>query len=808
MFHASAATLAALELPALLSLIAELTVTDVGRERALALAPVDSEDALQYRRELFGETRVALVDGHLVGGLQAAVKPLLARLDEPAALLDGADVLQAADLLNAGVRAALRVREAGDAPRPRLAALFDDFPDPTDWLTRVGRVLDSRGRVRDDASPALKRLRRQVREVRESLYEDLQGAVSRHATHLSEETIPLHEGRLVLMLKSGARGQLDGLVHGRSGSGRSFYFEPFEAVEANNRLRATLDDEAAERTRLLAELVEGLREALPALRRTAEIVSELDLLQAACRFADLADARLPDLARRGELRLCAARHPLLDPALAQLRLSALGAAGHRDAMVPLDLELDSRCRMVVITGPNAGGKTVALKTAGLLTLAAQCGLPVPAAKGTRLPLIQRLVATVGDEQDLLSDHSTFSARLLRLREAWEAAGEDSLVLLDELGSGTDPEEGAALAGALLEELGRRGGLTLVTTHLSRLAALALEIDGAECAAMEFDSASGRPTFRLMPGTPGASEALALARRLGLPAEWLERATAELDPEQRRLQGLLEDLERRRLELAVELDRITTEKRQLEAARQGAEREREALEAERAKVARRLKAELADFERRVRQRLGEAETRMREELESGRRRGVAAAAAARALSEPPAALTEAPRGEVSDGPLVLGERVRHRAMGWEGRLDKLDRGQAVVQVRGKRMRCRADELAVLAGDAGEAVSAAGGGTRSRGPASRSAGRRPAAPDLASELMLLGQRVEEALEALDRYLDQALLAGAEQVRVVHGHGTGRLKRAVREHLATHPSVADQRPGREGEGGDGATVVRLSS
>ena len=808
MFHASAATLAALELPALLSLIAELTVTDVGRERALALAPVDSEDALRHRRELFGETRVALVDGRLVGGLQAAVQPLLARLDEPAAVLDGADVLQAAELLNAGARAALRVREAGDPPWPRLAALFDDLPDSTDWLARVSRVLDSRGRVRDDASPALKRLRRQVREVREGLYEDLQGAVSRHSAHLSEETIPLHEGRLVLMLKSGARGQLDGLVHGRSGSGRSFYFEPFEAVEANNRLRATLDDEAAERTRLLAELVDGLREALPALHRTAEIVSELDLLQAACRFADLVGARQPDLARRGELRLCAARHPLLDPALADLRLSALGAAGHRGAMVPLDLELDSRRRMVVITGPNAGGKTVALKTAGLLTLVAQCGLPVPAAKGTRLPLIQRLVATVGDEQDLLTDHSTFSARLLRLREAWEAAGEDSLVLLDELGSGTDPEEGAALAGALLEELGRRGGLTLVTTHLSRLAALALETDGAECAAMEFDSASGRPTFRLMPGTPGASEALALARRLGLPAEWLDRATAELDPEQRRLQGLLEDLERRRLEVTVELDRITTEKRKLEAARNRTELEREALEAERAKVARRLKAELADFERRVRQRLGEAETRMREELESGRRRGVAAAAAARALSEPPAALTEAPRDEESDGPLVLGERVRHRTMGWVGRLDKLDRSQAVVQVQGKRMRCRADELVGLVGDAGDVEGKTGSGTRSRSIRSRSTGRRPATPELASELMLLGQRVEEALEALDRYLDRALLAGAEQVRVVHGHGTGRLKRAVREHLATHASVADQRPGREGEGGDGATVVRLSS
>jgi DNA mismatch repair protein MutS2 len=803
MFHASAATLAALELPAFLTLLAELATTDVGRERSLALAPVDSEEALRHRRELFDETSLALVDGALVSGLGDSVMPLLSRLDDRAALLDGSDVLQAADLLRATAQAASRVRGAEDRSMPRLAALFAELPDSAQWLAQVSRVLDNRGRVRDDASPALKRLRRQVREVRDDLYHHLQESVSRHAAHLSEETIPLHEGRLVLLLKSGARGQLDGLVHGRSGSGRSFYFEPLDSVDANNQLRAAIDDEAAERARLLGELVEGLEKARPTLRRAAQIVAELDLLQAACRFGELAGARLPDIAPRGELRLCAARHPLLDPALAELRLRALGAAGHRDAMVPLDLELDPRRRMLVITGPNAGGKTVALKTAGLLTLAAQCGLPVPAAKGTRLPLIERLVATVGDEQDLLNERSTFSARLLRLREAWEAAGEGALVLLDELGSGTDPDEGAALAGALLEELGRRGALALVTTHLSRLAAFALETDGADCAAMEFDSASGHPTFRLMPGTPGASEALALARRLGLPAEWLERATAELDPEQRRLQGLLEDLERRRLELAAQLDRATVETRALEAARRASESERDALAAERGKVARRLKVELADFERRVRQRLGDAEARMREELESGRRRGVAAAATARALADPPKELTEVPGVDTGGGPIVVGGRVRHRGMGWEGRLDKLDRGRAEVQVRGKRMRCRADELVGMADDAEEPRAATRGGKRAGATE-----LRPAAPQLAAELMLLGQRVEGALEALDRYLDQALLAGTEKVRVVHGHGTGRLKRAVREHLAGHPAVAAQRPGREGEGGDGATVVSLAS
>ena len=799
MFDASPATLAALELPALLRLFAELAATDVGRARILALAPAASEAELGARRELFAETRVALVDGVLVGALESAVAPLLERLAEPRALLDGADVLQAADLLRAAGRAARRVGETRGTATPRLAALFDALPDSRPWLDRVARVLDARGRVRDDASPALARLRHEVREVRDGLYQDLQQSVSRYAEHLSEETIPLHDGRLVLLVKSGARGQLDGLVHGRSGSGRSLYFEPLDAVPANNRLRAAIDDEEAERARLLAELVAGLRQAAPAVREAAALVAEVDLLQAACRFAELAGARLAGVAAAGELRLCAARHPLLDPALADLRLRALGTAGHREAIVALDLELDREQRMLVITGPNAGGKTVALKTAGLLTLAAQCGLPVPAAAGTRLPLLRRLVATVGDEQDLLSERSTFSARLLRLREAWEAAGEDSLVLLDELGSGTDPDEGAALATALLEELGRRRALALVTTHLTRLAATALETDGAGCAAMEFDGATGRPTFRLVPGAPGASEALALARRLGLPAAWLARATEQLDPERRQLQRLLEDVERTRRELAAQLDAAAGERHDLAAARAAAEAERDELETERRKVARRLARELAEFERRVRGQLRDAEARMREELASGKRRGIAAAAAERLLSAPPEELTASARDDVVDGPLAPGARVRHRAQGWEGRLAKLARGRAEVTVGGKRMRCPAADLVALADDA-DAEAA-------RGSASpRAAPRRPPAPELAPELELLGRRVEEALAELDRYLDRAILAGSDEVRVVHGHGSGRLRSAVRRHLATHRAVAAHRPGGDGEGGDGATVVTL--
>jgi DNA mismatch repair protein MutS2 len=787
----SSSTLEALEFPALLRLIAELTVTDVGAAAVRALAPAGDLAELDERRGRFEEARLLLVDGSLVSRLEGAIEPLLLRLDDPRALLDSGDVLQAAELLTMAQGTARRVREADDPPCPRLSQLWDQLPESREWTRSVERVLDPRGRIRDDASPALAKLRHQVREVRDGLYRDLQASVARYGDHLSEETIPLHEGRLVLLLKSGARGRLDGLVHGRSGSGRSFYFEPLDAVQANNRLRATIDDEEAERARLLGELLDGLRELAPVVRRAAELVAGLDLLQAAARFAELAGARLAELAEGGNLRLCGARHPLLDPALADLRQRALESAGHRDAVVGLDLELVADSRLLVITGPNAGGKTVALKTAGLLSLASQCGLPVPCDKGTRLPLLEFLVATVGDEQDLLHEQSTFSARLLRLREAWEAAGPGALVLLDELGSGTDPDEGAALAAPLLEHLRQNRALTIVTTHLTRLAAQAMESQGATCAAMEFDGAAGRPTYRLLPGTPGASEALALARRLGLPAEWLDRATAELDPQQRRLQELLEEVERTREELALRLASAASEERSLATARAEATAEREALTVERRKIARRLKARLDDFERRVRERLRAAEAAIRTELETGRRYGVAAAAAQNLLAEAPAEIAEALEAESATGPLEIGGPVRHRLLGWEGRLDKLARGRAEVNVRGKRLRCREDELVGLADvpEPGEHRIS-----------------KPAAPAVAAEIKLLGRRVEEALIELDQYLDQALLANQEEVRVVHGHGTGRLRDAVREHLISHAAVAGHRPGGDGEGGDGATVVTL--
>lgn len=805
----SQATAQALEFPSLLAVVSRFAASDLGRERVLALLPFEDEEDLRLRRVLFEEASRLVGGGGLVPDFDVPLGDLLARLTTGRPPVEGLDLVRLGDLGRATRGASVRIREAVP-PCPRLETLARALPDLDPLLRRIERTLDRRGEVREDASPKLAALRRQIRSTRDQIYRELGDFVSSHKDDLSEETIPMRGGRLVLMLQSGAKGRTGGLVHGRSATGKSFYFEPLHVVETNNTLQQSVEDEEAERHRILVELIEAARAALPDLREHARFLGELDLLQAAVRFGDRCGASLPEIGARHELRLLAARHPLLDPCLSEIREEALGQAGHSADIVPLDIEISGDRRILVVTGPNAGGKTVSLKTAGTLALLALCGLPVPAGTGSRVPFLRRLVATVGDEQDLLADRSTFSGRLLRLKEAWEGAGPDSLILLDELGSGTDPEEGAALAVALLEGLIEKGSLGVITTHLTQLAAAALELPGATCAAMEFNPDSGRPTFRLVPGPPGGSEALALARRLGLPADWLDRAEARLGSEHRDLRRLIAEVERVRQELSETRDRLEIEHSDAEKLRRRLADERAALEEERRNTARKMRTELEDFRRQTSERLRREEDRLRERFEEGRRKGLAAEAVQTLFSEVPAFGPVEEAGP--SGPLAVGEPVRHLGLGWQGVLEKLEDGRAEVLVRGKRVRCRPDELAPAkasqepAGDRGRTGSREAAVLREMRPSSSLATRGDIDETTAvpPEINLIGQRVEPALEQLDAYIDQALLASRKEVRVVHGHGSGRLRQAVREHLRGHRGIAEIRAGAPNEGGNGATVV----
>ncbi len=821
---ASAPTQRALELETLLEVLAERAATDLGAEQLRSLAPAPSQSVLESRRARFEDADRLVPAGSLVPPAERAFAPLLARLGHPTQGLEGADMVALAGLLRISEDAKRRIATS-DPPCQSLAERAAEVADLQAHVDAIDRALDSRGNVRDDASPRLVKLRSRIHGVRDRLYSDLGQLADQHREHLSEDTIPMRGGRLVLIMQSGAPGQSHGLTHGRSGTGRSVYFEPLEVVPLNNQLQQAVEDEEAERRRVLRELSDQLRNARDEVNATARFVADLDLLQALVRYRQVSNGRLAALSGPHDLVLVRARHPLLDPQLADWREQALGMPGHRDPVVPLEIDLDVERRMLVVTGPNAGGKTVSLKTVGLLALTHLCGLPVPAAPGSRIPFLRSIVATVGDDQDLLADRSTFSGRLMRLREAWESAGEDALVLVDELGSGTDPEEGSALSVALVEHLTSQRCLAIATTHLTRVAAAAMDLDGALCAAMAFDRQTGGPTYRLQPGPPGGSEAIALGRRLGLPESWLARADELMGPEHRDLRRLLAEVAATRQSLEAEQSQVEREREDLALLlRRTAEREAE-LADEKKRVGRESRAKLEAFRLETKKRFADQIEKIRRTLVSpqtgaAKRRRLAAEATEQVFAEAPVIVEEP---EVEAGPVVVGGPVRHAALGWRGTLEKLDRGKAQVRVGGKLLRCaESDLVGDTAGPSSsgpkrpssgvrfESKAVAGGnvvpGLRVGGGQATSTGNIGASGGSPTELMLVGQRVEPALERLDKFLDQALLEGKSEVRIVHGYGSGRLRRAVREDLRRHRAVASHRAGGEGEGGDGATVATL--
>ena len=847
----SSASSEALEFPALLRVVAGLAVTDAGRRLVYAISPRTDPDEIELRRVRYAEiARERAEGGALVPVLDQELLDLRRQLQTDGRRLGGAVLLGLVAVIEASEEVLERLGDHEETPR--LAAEVESLRALEAGAAKTGvtgepigcaalaarlrRTLDRRGAVRDDASPRLRALVQDARRTQASVEAQVHAYVREHGQRLADDSTPMRGGRFSVLLPSGSRGRLSGLVRGRSASGRSFYFEPSEVVEGNDELERLAADKEIERARILAELVRQVLELTPAIVARIDFLAAVDALQAVARFAAQLGAGLAGIAppapdgSAAALELRGGRHPLLDPRLAELREQTLGVAGNRGQVVPLDLALDDdirgsrsgfdssdgwdgpRCRTLVLTGPNAGGKTVALKTVGLLCLMTQAGLPVPAAPDSRFPIFDHLVAVVGDDQSVLDEQSTFSARLLRLREVWRRAGPRTLVLLDEVGAGTNPEEGAALGIALLEGLVESASTGVLTTHLTQLAAAALESEGASCAAMSFDPDSGLPTYRLVIGPPGGSRALALARRLGLPAAWLERAEHFLGSEHQQLRRVLERNERRRerlLEREAELARLTAA---TEAERDRFETRQASLQAARERLGQAVRHEVDALRRANRKRLDQALAELASQPRPGKRAFARAAGglhreldrdasaagdrasaatcepAARAKPDPASGATpERPR------PLVAGATVRHRPLGWVGELQEVSGDRATVLVRGKRVRVAADALQAIA-------------PVERARSSRVRVQASSAPAVESELMLIGQMVEPALDSLDAYLDRALASGRERVRVVHGHGSGRLRRAVREHLRGHPAVAGFDPAPPSAGGDGATEVVL--
>jgi DNA mismatch repair protein MutS2 len=666
----------------------------------------------------------------------------------------------------------LQARAAALVPLPQLVAV-------------IRRSLGPRGEILDSASSELGRLRCDVQTTRARLKRQLEGLLAdeRYVGVFQEQLITDRNGRYVLPVRTDYSGRLRGFVHDVSASGQTLYVEPAVALEGNNRLQTLLCEVQREEERVLLQLTALVRAARPELVGNQTILAVLDLRQAVAHFARKIDAVIPVLSAEPLLELEAARHPLL-----ALRLG--------DGVVPVDLRLGESDQVLVLSGPNTGGKTAALKATGLLVLMARAGLPLPCAAGSRLFPFAPVLADIGDDQSLEHSLSTFSGHLSRVRDILANAGEQTLVLLDELGTGTDPGEGGALALAVLDRLRQVGARTIATTHLHLIKGYAHLEDGAENAAVEFDAETLQPSFRLHYGIPGASHAFTIARRMGLPEELLAQADRYLGHGEREGLAVLERLQALRAALDEELQAVGTLRRQTEREHDQQRRLREELES-------RQRVILEEVRQRGSRLLSEAEEQLRTLFREARQGASTPPVReqARLTGELRALRRELPQPRALPPGVVpvavtANELLFVTALGVEARVVDSDGTSIELELGGKRLRQPLSALRQYQPPRFAPPPV-------RIPKIRDRVERRA---FRPRLVLVGKRVDEALALVAAFLDEALLHGAQRLEVVHGAGEGILRRVIRDFLAGRSEVASFGAAGVAEGGDNVTVVEL--
>jgi DNA mismatch repair protein MutS2 len=798
-----------LEFPRIRARLAQHTTFSAGRALALALAPSPIFTEVEQRLQETREARYVM-DAHggvPLGGVHD-VRPL-ANNARRGAILQPMDLLDIHSTLRTGRRVQrILARLQGQAP---LLADIASRIEPAEGLAgEIERCISGQGEVVDHASAKLAKIRRELRTAHERLLEKLNRLVAnpQNATYLQEALVTQRGGRYVVPIKAEFKGRIPGLVHDTSASGATLFIEPLSAIDLGNRWRELQLEEAKEVERILAELSGLVADQADEVSWTVQALAELDLILAKARYADALEAteprlvpfrprakisgtekapekrpRTPDAHPGSTVDLRQARHPLLDPG----------------QVVPIDVYLEEGVYALVITGPNTGGKTVSLKTVGLMIAMAQSGLHLPVAEDSALSVFEGIYADIGDEQSIEQSLSTFSSHLTNIIGILRSANERCLVLLDELGAGTDPVEGSALARAILSHLLARRITTLVATHYSELKLFAHTTPGVENASVEFDVETLSPTYRMQIGLPGRSNAFAIAERLGLPSAIVQTGRALVSSEDLEAESLLAEIQQAQRDAAAARDeallaqqRAGQQERRLTARLSAIEAEREAILGEARTEARRLLDQ-------IRADVGA----LRDELSS--RSSPAALgeewlAQARArLAEQEQALAAQPPSLVPEettlpGEIEVGDVVFIRGLSTTGEVTALDGDMAEVQVGAFGVRVQREELERRA-------------RRQKTEATPQTVRADtlAAPPL--ELDLRGKRVQEVLPTLDKYLDDAFLAAMPFVRIIHGKGTGTLRQAVQQQLRAHPLVKSFRTGADGEGGSGVTIAYLA-
>ena len=777
-----------LEFSAIRRLLGRCMNSELGRSLLPTVIPLAALPLIRLKQRQTSEAKM-LLTSDTPPSLQQLVdpRPLLDQVAQQGKILEPQELLDLQFLL-ATARQAKRFFGRVEEQYPLLAALTEPLFFPEAIERRIGQVVDPRGDIKDSASPRLQEIRSELRQTRERARRRLDGHLTQHKEVVQEPLITLRNHRYVIPLRPDYQRLLRGVVHDHSSSGATVFVEPLDILDLNNRVVELATSEDGEVHRILRQITTEIWEAQAPIRLIAEVLGEVDYILARARLSQMLDCHEPEFSEDGRIVLLQARHPLLVEA----------AQDSGGVIVPATLTVDPEIRTLVITGPNTGGKTVLLKTIGLLTLMAQAGLHIPAAEGSTLALSQQVLVDIGDEQSIAQNLSTFSGHLQHIVSFLHDADAHSLVLLDELGAGTDPAEGAALGIAILEHLRSQGAQTFVTTHQQPIKLHAHAHPAMDTAVMEFDAETLQPTFHVRIGHFGGSNAFAIGQRLGMPAEVLTTAQTHLDVDQHRL-----------LEAA---DRLQGELRALELLRREAEHDRHLAAQARREYETRVaeldadrRLQLAQAANEASQWLADARRRLDEAVHDVRRQGITpevepARMLVRQVAaelEQVTAQTAPPEPEMR--PIPVGEivwlpkwRVRGVVLKWPEAGDLVE-----VQAGKMTLKVPASQIEPL------------GDRESPPPAPLSPlpyVRRHSTQDISPELNIIGWRVSDALPSLDKYLDEAVAAGLQRLRIIHGKGSGRLRAAVHELLTSHPQVKAFMPCTPQEGGWGATLVEM--
>jgi DNA mismatch repair protein MutS2 len=766
-----------------------------GKDAVLALLPsVDAATVITRLQETSECTRI-LQSGEAppLDGI-VDIRHSIQKLGVAGSMLSPKELVNTAQTLGAGRRIKQFFRQfegketLSRPSTPLLCAKAAIIQPQRHIEDAVASAIDERAEVKDSASPELRKIRRQLARTRDDILGRMSNILqdSGFQNIIQDPVITIRDDRYVLPLKPNFKQSLKGVVHGQSGSRSTLFVEPLEVLEQNNRLAELRMDEQEEVERILREITSLLAREAHAIAATIETLADIDAIYARARFGIEFKGSVPAVSADGHIRLRAAKHPLL----VEKYRTTLGDK----SVTPNDIELDAHERALILSGPNAGGKTVILKTMGLSSLMAQSGLPVIADEGSELPCFGSIFADIGDEQSLEQDLSTFSSHVSQIAGILRLAGKGSLVLLDELGSGTDPGEGAALGSAVLEGLIERGAVTLVTTHHNALKLFGSQTDGAVNGAMEFDLQTLKPTYRLIAGRPGRSYGLDMATRLGVPHEVVRKARERLGADDSRLDDLLKQVEDEshrlvttRTSLEKELSAVAQERNEASSLLTMAREEARAIKAK-------AKQETREVVTALRQKLREFSRAALPDRAEVKKTAVEIEGLAGRLTP------EAPERQVGSGfvhAYAEGDRVRVQRVNKIGIVLGSQRGMIEIEIGGKKIKLSANEVAPVepVPQSHQVHTAPGWGAELH--------EVQGAPD---RLNILGFRVDEGLAEVDRFIDRARIDGLSPVIVIHGLGTGALKKAVTEFMKNHPLIAAIRPGEAAEGGGGVTVAEL--